>query len=325
MSNFLVKSKDMYFADRERYGYFDKVFERIRRMSIAKNYYRADLFNIEEILSISEMSSFVHGRDFRDDFLEYIKHVVAYYTPPLEHYGTLPSNWEGFAFGKDQRWTPYGYFVTNLCNVKLVREDGLKMSGYACVANDDLKATYSVVSLNYDLVLEGVCNFLGTHFRVDTPALFCRETDSETGTRLAKLHGSLDIGTIVPPTWSKGSHPQIIPAWRMALEELRSANHIRFIGYSLPAADAYVRYLLKAAAVDAPHLKSIDVICSDPSGSARAQYDGFITFANYRFVDGTTEAYLQKLTELTLGRDHRAGHPWRRLERSHAAFMEKAS
>ena len=52
MSNFLVKSKDMYFGDPVTYRQFDTVFKTIEELSIIKNYFKADLFNIEEILSI---------------------------------------------------------------------------------------------------------------------------------------------------------------------------------------------------------------------------------------------------------------------------------
>jgi hypothetical protein len=321
MSNFLVKSKDMYFADPNRYGYFEKVLKRIQSMSVTKNYYRADLFNIEEILSISEMASFVQGHAFRDEFISYIKDVIAYYTPQMEGYEPLPSNWEGFVFGKKREWTPYGYFVTNICNVRLIHATSEKGAPVVARRNDDVKATYGVVSLNYDLVLESICSFANEHFRLEAPLTFCRDDSATGGPKLAKLHGTLDVGTIVPPTWSKGSHPEIIPAWRIALEELRTANQIRFIGYSLPAADTYVRYLLKAAAMDAPNLKQIDVVCWDPTGQARAQYDDFITFPNYRFANGKTQDYLGLLLQLTTSHDHRQGRPWRRLEKAHDVFM----
>jgi hypothetical protein len=52
MSNFLEKSKDMYFETPDRYKYFSDVFNQIRDFSVVKNYYNSDLFNIEEILSI---------------------------------------------------------------------------------------------------------------------------------------------------------------------------------------------------------------------------------------------------------------------------------
>ncbi len=325
MSNFLMKSKDMFFDDPVKYGYFQKVFDRISRMSTAKNYYRADLFNIEEILSISEMSSFVNGSHFRDEFTQYIKDVVAYYTPKLHHYGGLPGNWEGFAFGRNAQWAPYGYFVVNLCNRQLRLDRGNVERQCVCAKNTGAIATYSVVSLNYDLVLESVCEFAGAHFQLEAAMHFLGPGEQGEGPRLAKLHGSVGDGTIVPPTWSKGSHPEIVPAWRAALEELRRANSIRFLGYSLPAADTYVRYLLKAAALDAPHLKGIDVVCWDPSGAVRAQYDDFITFANYRFVNGTTQHYLKALGDFSINQSGGLGPHWSRLEGAHEAFMASAA
>ena len=59
MNNFLVKSKDLYFKDKSKYAYFDEVFNLIDEMSVSKNYYNTDLLNIEEILSILEMQSFL--------------------------------------------------------------------------------------------------------------------------------------------------------------------------------------------------------------------------------------------------------------------------
>jgi hypothetical protein len=96
----------------------------------------------------------------------------------------------------------------------------------------------------------------------------------------------------VPPTWNKALHPESIPAWRRAFKILKEANHIRIIGYSLPTADSYVKYLLKAAAIEAPHLKSIDVLCLDGDGKVKSRFDEFITFYKYRFVNGSALDYL---------------------------------
>ena len=57
MSDFLSRSKDLYFEDSQRFKHFDKVFQEIRHMAQAKNYLDIDLFNIEQILSILD-----HGR-----------------------------------------------------------------------------------------------------------------------------------------------------------------------------------------------------------------------------------------------------------------------
>ncbi len=59
MSNFLEKAKDLYFSDEIKYKSFFKVLDKIKDLSIIKNYYHADLLNIEEILSILEMQQFL--------------------------------------------------------------------------------------------------------------------------------------------------------------------------------------------------------------------------------------------------------------------------
>ena len=52
MRDFLTKSKDLYFFDTARYMHFQQVFDLIRDLSVAKDYFDTDLFNIEKVLSI---------------------------------------------------------------------------------------------------------------------------------------------------------------------------------------------------------------------------------------------------------------------------------
>jgi len=131
---------------------------------------------------------------------------------------------------------------------------------------------------------------------------------------------------IVPPTWSKGVHDKIAPVWKQAYDILVNANHIRFIGYSLPAADAYVRYLLKSATLKAPHIKSIDVICLDSSGSVQRGYDKFVDFKFYRFANAHTEAYLDHLVKKALPDRYMPDTPLvPRIEEAHEEFMQEHS
>jgi hypothetical protein len=96
MSNFLAKSKDMYFSYRDRFEYFPKVFDTIREMSVSKNYYDADLFNIEEILSILEMRELVEGGRLKRSFVRYIIDVIEHSTPPVQdRRRDLRSRWHG--------------------------------------------------------------------------------------------------------------------------------------------------------------------------------------------------------------------------------------
>jgi hypothetical protein len=291
-SNFLVKSKDMFAADPQRYSHFAEVFKTIKELSIIKNYYNADLFNIEEILSILDMGEHLEGRKLGEVFLRYITDVIQYYTPEIEpHPRRWQSNWYDAAFGTNDTWNNYGAFIGSLLNLRLSRTEA--HSSYKAIAvrkTQEPAAHYSIITLNYDLVPEVICNFINSNFaqtQGGRRVSFIDRTPCEDpfAPSLSKLHGSIDKRNIVPPTWNKSSNPDIVPAWKLAYELLAQANHIRIIGYSLPIADAYVKYLLKSAVVSNEHLKLIDVICLDPDGSVKARYDDFISFHYYRFFN----------------------------------------
>lgn len=325
MNDFLIESKDMFADAADEYRHFSEVFEAINRMSVLKNYFRADLFNIEEILSILEIDSFLGGERLAEDFRRYLCDVIEHYTPEIKPYGGLPSNWHRFAFGRDTRWTGFGYFFANLFGLRLQTGPGGSPTGIAA-QYAATEASYSIVTLNYDRVPEVVSEFLNKGGVDGGPHQFARTIEEVEGsarsTPLAKLHGSSDTGKIVPPTWSKGTHPEIAPVWNLASYLLKRAHHIRIIGYSLPTADAYVRYLLKSAAMEAPHLKRIDVIGWESTGNARSRFDEFITFPRYRYVEGRTEDYLAHLFDHMIPARREPSGRWHdRLEASHENFM----
>src|SRR5436190_57195 len=82
MNDFLLKAKDMYAMDAKKYAHFESVFQKINSMAVAKSYYDADLFNIEEILSILEMRERLAGADTKI-FVEFLCDVVDHYTPAV--------------------------------------------------------------------------------------------------------------------------------------------------------------------------------------------------------------------------------------------------
>jgi hypothetical protein len=163
------------------------------------------------------------------------------------------------------------------------------------------------------LIPETVCRFVDSNYahREGSPL-------SLNALSIAKLHGSIDKGNIVPPTWNKTNNPEIIPAWKRAYQLLAQANHIRIIGYSLPIADTYVKYLLKSAVVSSEHLKMIDVICLDPDGSVKARYDDFISFRYYQFFDRSAEQYLEIVKANSRGGEDKL--VLNRLETAHRSF-----
>ncbi len=314
MSNFLVKSKDLYFSDTDKYKHFKSVFDEINELSISKNYYSADLFNIEEILSIIEMGIFLEGDKLKKVFIDYILDVIKYYTSkiqPLSH--STPANWPNVMFGSgpDDLNKYFGCFVANLIGTKFkvttkeqtkamtMQSERVRMLESERISSRSTQ--YAVITLNYDLVLENLCSFINERSVSMEEMKFNSQeftSDWENYPPLAKLHGSVDTGTIVPPTWAKGNNPKIIPIWQHAYQILREANHIRIIGYSLPIADSYIKFLLKSAVVKTEHLKTIDVLCMDDiNDSVRKRYDAFMEFNNYRFKNASITYYLKTLAD----------------------------
>jgi hypothetical protein len=304
MSNFLEKSKDMYFENPDRYQYFSDVFNQIRDFSVVKNYYDSDLFNIEEILSILEMASQLEGKRLKKNFIKYLSDVIEYYTPQIIPYQEpLPSNWERVIFSDARIQNNFGIFYAAIQNLRIeaqmVDYHNRRLRRCRIERCKNPAARYALITLNYDRVLEKFAEYPYSHIPLprNQPPFVSEFGDKiqpfSQGAIIAKLHGSVGLENIVPPTWSKGVDRKILAAWRIAYQALVEATQIRIIGYSLPEADAYVKYLLKAAVRKAPHLKRLDVLCLDPDGTVRRRYDAFIEFPLYRFRNDSVTNYLE--------------------------------
>lgn len=295
MSNFLMRSRDQYFSNRERFSSFSAVFDRIARMAVAKNYFRSDLFNIEEILSILEMESLLTDENLSAEFLQYIKDVINYHTPEVPE-PKLPGNWHDYVFQGTYR--DIGIFVGSLLRLKVLKVKGGSREGSFSATQHDTGFEYNVVSLNYDLVLENCSDHFKRHWNSSTELSRTTKDRRDGNPILIKLHGSVD-GEIVPPTWSKSLNPSIALEWREAYRILGSANHIRIIGYSLPITDAYIQYLLKAAVLESTNLKSIDILCLDHDKSVLSRYRDLIHFPYTRFASADSAAYFKACKQIT--------------------------
>lgn len=297
MSNFLFKSRDQYFSNPGKYQYFDDVFRTIRQLADVKNYFKADLFNIEEILSILEMQRhFGHGEVANHDYIQYLRDVVQYYTPVFQVTDKNLANWHSQWLG-NKKTSDFGNFVMCLFNIQAHenRDRGQWPENRFYSSKDNDPATvYSVLTLNYDLVLENLCEQINKAMKTSIAFNVDKVVKNVwSSPYLAKLHGTVATeGKIVPPTWNKGLHHDIADVWKLAYKLIATSTQIRFIGYSLPETDSYVKYLLKSAINEARNLKKIDVLCLDPKEEIKARYDDFVDFPNYRFKSGDVSTYL---------------------------------
>ncbi|RAK04008.1 SIR2-like protein [Halanaerobium saccharolyticum] len=326
MSNFLSKSKDMYFNTDGEYDYFDEVFKLIERMSYIKNYYNSNLFNIEEILSILEMRNFLNDDQDKKMFINYISDVIEYYTPTINSRSLPDKNFHHAIMGsKDKIHNTYGNFIVSIFNL-IFKNEGVK----SYKTNSDSNYNYSIISLNYDRVIENYVDHLSKVYdpKDDLKIITSLEeyNNSPSQLPLCKLHGCVELGNIIPPTWNKTSNDKLLKTWQLADKLLSEANHIRILGYSLPVTDSYIIYLLKSSILDCDHLKSIDVITLDKNKQTKSNYDQFIDFANYRFKNANIVDYFQMIKEVLtegdlLARSDRYNYNF--LERSHNKFMNE--
>ena len=313
MANFLEKAKDLYFKDPTKFSYFNEVFREINHLYKIAGFFKSDLFNIEEILSILEMKSSLAGKFDEGLFTKFISDVISAYTPeikPPPDLITTPQNWPISVYRSQDGWSDYLRFTYGLFNLKVTPERDRYDRPSAFHFDSNLShSRYSVITLNYDLVLEKAIERLLQCTRIygnSQKPHFQREQSGDLildklAVPLAKLHGSTDSNDITPPTWNKSLDEKVKASWQLAYKVLSNANHIRILGYSLPTTDAYVRYLLKSAILENHHLKSLDVICK--GASVKSNFDEFIQFHKYRYFNVDIKQYLDPYSVTRFGGD----------------------
>ena len=324
IKTFIEKSKDQMRAEPTRYQYFQRVFDLIQGLYKANHFFDSDVSNIEEVLSLLQADAMVSKTELTAEVIRYICDVVTYNTPLIPAPPKPPpSDWQGYPFGGGSSdWNGYGNFALALLNLRLER-DSLDTT---VLVDESSRTRYAVVSLNYDLVLENACGYMGKHYVTPKGAwgfrvLAGKRLDGVGRAVLAKLHGSIEDGMIVPPTWSKDTTPAFTDAWQEALKALSEAQEIRIIGYSLPVSDSHIRYLLKAAAIRNPDLRRVDVLClDDPTEQVSKRYAEFVNLTDFKFKHGSVKDYLTILTaRLSQGVQAPSDH----LEATHAHFFDR--
>ncbi len=294
ISTFYWKAKDLYESEPVKFAHFSKSFELMDSFGRLKTFMKADLENIEEILSILEMAEALSSEPSSQPFSKFISDVIVAYTPeipaPEVHDDVLETDISHF-FGKNALISSYCVFVAQLLALRSAR----RVTGKWTLERGEPSAHYSIVNLNYDCVLESACEYIERHYPHKTRLRFydpaSKIKTTATDVMLAKLHGSVTT-EIVPPTWNKKIHQSILPAWQAAFASVAKANELRFIGYSLPETDSYFRYFLKAAISKSFNLQRVDVLCS---GNVQQRYQHLFEPNRLRFHPGKTEEYLGHL------------------------------
>jgi hypothetical protein len=81
---------------------------------------------------------------------------------------------------------------------------------------------------------------------------------------------------------------------------------------------------MKAAVVGNPHLKTITVICRDPSGEIERRFRDFVVHPGFVFLNSATEDYLHDLSlNPDCPVDDRSRVYFNQLEAHHESFLKQ--
>jgi len=301
MRNFIDKARSLK-RDNDKYSYFNKFIDLAQNTVSAAVYFQHDSRNIEEALSLLEMKDNLENTNTKDELINFIADVVQASTPktPTIETKNRAYNFYDFLFTTDQVWQGYYAFVSSLAHLDFRRWTDFQLPGIK-IFKLNSTTEYSILSLNYDLVLENICESMANSFWWESKSRFrlvrngIQNNDVEWPS-LVKIHGSADTRDIIPPTFNKGLYGSKLPqSWRDAYESLSRANEIRVIGYSLPQTDSYIKYLLMASIDKFKDLDRIDWIVRDTSGEVENRIQKFIRFENIRVIKADAADYLKSV------------------------------
>jgi len=152
---------------------------------------------------------------------------------------------------------------------------------------DILTATDTVITFNYDLVLEDNlgCFSVRPDYCLDEKSYSKATRPTPNAPKVIKVHGSVnwedkgrlgvnvvhDAGQVlasedgraflIPPTWAKGTQTRLSRLlWSNAVDAIQKAHRIVIIGYSMPQTDLYFKYLLAAGLRDNSSLRRLTII-----------------------------------------------------------------
>lgn len=266
VGNFYQYARTLYVSNRQRYKHFDEVFRYVQDASVAMNYLDADLFNIEELLSIVEMDKVAGYRKKKyADIKKFISDVIVSATPQIafDPIKTGGSHSEFFRQIGDRGaiYEALFAFILSLCRARL-RGIGADSVSSTCTAGvfdqspvNIPDCQYSVISFNYDTVIESCVRSINERMSSHDRVRIVQDFDEQATTQdvrvlqlsLSKLHGSLkdvdgfESDTIVPPTSMKYVPKELQSHWKCAHRRIANAHELRFVGYSMPEGDSYRR------------------------------------------------------------------------------------
>jgi NAD-dependent SIR2 family protein deacetylase len=263
---------------------FAEVFRFKREVAKAREKFRIDLDNIEELFGLVEMSQRLGSTsaETRDAMVYLIaKTLQLAISNPAQRSQVRVGLNRGYAwdFIKYLRRDPSG---TDIFETDIYTHFALLIAGKYDDSRKVSTRSSTVITFNYDLVLDDALARVGTIPDYGLNNAFDETPRGDASVALLKLHGSTNWSIcngcnqihvleekvtsnpilfrskvcrscskaglrllLVPPSWDKSEYSQVMqPVWKKAVEALRDATRICVMGYSMPETDAFFKFLL---------------------------------------------------------------------------------
>ncbi|PJZ59678.1 SIR2 family protein [Leptospira adleri] len=301
MQNFVTRSKDLYASNTSKYKTFENVYYLMDQLDSIRRYLNIDLQNIESVLSVLEMEQWLGDNDSEIVlYKEYIKTVIKestheIYVPNSRKEQSLITGRVTLAesanavLGKN-----YTYLIAFICCIFAI-DIRFNFSQHSIIESvsfqykDSQLSKNSIVTFNYDLTIEKIFDYMMSN------GLDIKKSEFLLENNVVKIHGSIDTDIILP-SWSKGKDEDFREIWIKASQEIRDANHIIFLGFSMPQSDSYLKYFIGSALKKCFNLKSISSITLDDDGNTMERYqDMFKNFNNFQFSNMNLSDYFKNI------------------------------
>jgi hypothetical protein len=310
MSNFLDEAGGLHYSGKTlKPAAFEDVFEAESELQsvFAKSY--LDLDSIEALFGAIEMGLLIEkfGQRSHEDLVRLRKSILTLIVETLESLVQFPVR-----EGQIHAALTYESLVRAIADLRGDHDLSQSTEVSFITFTYDLALDYAltVSRLNFDYCLEGwpaptITPYLKLHGSISWGR--CPECKTVVAYRFEDffrnkhlfLHDiryfKFDLGTrisekshcggkplegppiLIPPTWNKtGYHEYLTRVWQTASKVLGTAENIFIVGYSLPEADAFFRYLFALGAVGKTKIKRFWVFNPDEDHTVQPRFEAII-------------------------------------------------
>jgi hypothetical protein len=321
--------------DQQEREHFEQVFKFKREIAKAREKFRIDLDNIEQLFGLVEMSQRLGSEPpaTRDATVYLIAKTLQL---ALANTSRRPRvrisqvrGYEGEA--SFVRYLDRDTYGNDELETDIYTHFALLLSGKYDDQRKLASRSNTVITFNYDLVLDAALGRVGAAPGYElADAVYEEANEGGAPVPLLKLHGSTNwaickckqihvLGQkatadpsmfrskpcskcketglrllLVPPSWDKSEYSQVMqPVWKRAVGALKSATRIIVIGYSMPEADAFFKFLLALGLAENDRLYKLIIVdwvqgglSSSQENTTKARWEGMLesVFVDRRFT-----------------------------------------